>query len=310
MNSILIIGGSGFIGVNLVSKFTKFGYRVSIIERLGKKRDSSNKNIKYFCGEINDEEFIKSIIIDESIDLAIHLASNLIPSSNFDEYIDEFDNVIKPTIKILPIFSKFNVKLIYFSSGGTIYGKNCNKYISEIENCEPITYYGMSKLILEEAINFENRKSNLSYLIFRPSNPFGLGQKFNKNQGLIATCINKILNNENIIIWGDGSVVRDFIFIDDLINIVFKIIDVGEYNQIYNIGSGIGYSVTDILYLLKEVSNMDFEVVNESPRIVDVDRVVLDVTKSLNIYNSKMKTIKEGIEIYFNQLRSENKNLS
>jgi len=310
MKNVLIIGGSGFIGANLVPKFIKSGCKVSIIDRFEKNRESLSSNVKYFYGKIDDENFIKSILVNESIDLAIHLASKLIPSSSVDEFIDELEIIIKPTIKVLSIFSEYKVKLVYFSSGGTIYGKNQKKYISEIDISEPITYYGISKLFLEEAIKFENRKSNLSYLIFRPSNPFGLGQKFNKNQGLIATCINKILNNEKIIIWGDGSVVRDYIFIDDLINIVYKIIEVGEFNQTYNIGSGIGYSVSDILYLLKEVSNIDFEVVNESPRFVDVDHVVLDVSKSLNIYNSKMKTIKEGIEIYFNQLRSQKINQS
>ncbi len=310
MKSILIIGGSGFIGSNLISKFTKLGCKVSILERPEKNTESSNRNVKYFFGKLDDEEFIKSIIVNESIDHAIHLASKLIPSSSFNEYINELDVIIKPTIRMLPIFSEYKVKFIYFSSGGTIYGKNIKKSFTEIDKTEPITYYGLSKLFLEEAIKFENRKSNLSYLIFRPSNPYGLGQKLNKNQGLIATCINKILNNEKIIIWGDGSIVRDYIFIDDLVNIIYKIIEVGELNKTFNIGSGIGCSVNEILNLLREISSIDFEVANESQRIVDVDHIVLDASKSLQIYNDKIKTIKEGVLIFFNQLRFQKNNQS
>jgi UDP-glucose 4-epimerase len=308
MKRILIIGGSGFIGSNLVNKYIKMGCKVSILDRLDKNRKIANENVKFYYGNLYDEKLIESILVEENIDHSIHLASKLLPSSDLIEYINEVEFIIKPTIKMLPIFSKYNVKLIYFSSGGAIYGRNKLKSISENENTEPITYYGMSKLVLEEAIKFENRKSNLSYLIFRPSNPYGMGQDFNKNQGLIGTSINNILNNKKITIWGDGSVVRDYIFIDDLVNIAYKIIDLGENNETFNIGSGVGYSVSEILDILKKVSCSDFEVVNGNARIIDVEHIVLDVKKSLSIYKDRIRTIEEGVGVFYNQLKFHNSN--
>lgn len=305
MENVLVIGGTGFIGSNIVEKLLNKGYNVSILEL--PNSDKSRTDIKIHYGRLEQFDFIKKIINEDGIDTVIHLASTLIPSSTLGDYLNEFDAIIKPTIQLLPFLAESNIKFVYFSSGGTIYGVNEKGVFSESDNTNPISYYGQSKLILEESILLESRKSGLDYLIVRPSNPYGIGQNIFGKQGLIAASIGHILNNEKITIWGDGSVVRDYIHIDDLTMGVVKVIESSLNNQIYNIGSGIGYSVKDIIGVLKKIVDVEFEVEYIEGRTVDVPIMVLDVKKFHDLVESTKVSIESGIREFFVHELKKNK---
>jgi UDP-glucose 4-epimerase len=191
------------------------------------------------------------------------------------------------------------VRLIYFSSGGTIYGAKKDAFFSERSLLAPISYYGQSKLLIEESIKFENRRSGLNYLILRPSNPYGIGQAIHAKQGLIAASIGNILNNKKITIWGDGSVVRDYIYIDDLIDAIVSIIKSGGDNEIYNIGSGKGYSINEVIDTLTKCIAKKIEVEYVDARSVDVPSVVLDTSKLHTIFKPNYLSLEEGIKTFF-----------
>lgn len=301
MDRILLIGGSGFIGSNIAKHLLAKSYKVFILELPDSDIsvfEPIPSNLQIYYGKLSDYDFIKEIIIDNSIETVIHLASALLPSSSFESYLLEFESIIKPTIKLLKLFSELNAKFVYFSSGGTVYGKGNNAF-SEFHKTEPISYYGQSKLIIEESIKFESRILGLKYLIIRPSNPYGIGQKINGQQGLIATSIGHILNNEKICIWGDGKMVRDYIHIDDLVKGIAIILENEFDNDIFNIGSGIGYSINEIIDVLRKCIDKDFEVEYLEGRKVDVPNLVLNVEKFDNVFKSSKISIEQGIKDFY-----------
>lgn len=310
MERILLIGGAGFIGSNIAKYLINKESKVFMLELLSSDVsifEPIPNNLKIYYGKLSDYDFIKEIIVDNSIETVIHLASGLLPSSSFESYLLEFDTIIKPTIKLVQLFSELNIKLVYFSSGGTVYG-NGNNAFSEFHKTEPISYYGQSKLIIEESIKFEGRRLGLKYLIVRPSNPYGVGQKLNGQQGLIATSIGHILNNEKICIWGDGEVVRDYIHIEDLVKGLVGILENGFDNDVYNIGSGIGYSINEIIAVLRKCVDKDFEVEYVEGRKVDVPNLVLNVEKFGDIFKTSKISIEQGIRDFYVHEKNKIKN--
>nr|WP_315177802.1 NAD-dependent epimerase/dehydratase family protein [uncultured Flavobacterium sp.] len=302
MNKFLLIGGAGFIGSAISKKLVTEGNNVSIFELPGSncsRLESIRNSISIHYGNLNQTELIKEIIEKNAITTVLHLASSLIPSSNEEQYIADFKDVVLPTIKLLSIFSDLNVKLIFFSSGGAVYGQKSNGFFSEKDALLPLSYYGQSKLILEESIIFESRKSNLNYLILRPSNPYGIGQNLYGKQGLIATCIHNILTDQKIEVWGDGSVVRDYIYIDDFVALVINAIDKGKDKQIYNIGSGTGCSVNQVIDILRNFTTKNFEVAYLESRNVDAPSLILDINKLQNLINFNYTSITKGIHSFY-----------
>lgn len=305
IHNILFLGGGGFIGSNLVKKLLDDRYSIYVLEpslNNTKRINHYKENIQILQCEIKDLQTINSIIIEYSINTVVHLVSNLLPNCTFEEYEKELNNILIPTIQLIHICSTLKIKFIYFSSGGTIYGNNTNGKIKENNNTAPISYYGLSKQIIENSILLENRKYNLKYLILRPSNPFGFGQDINGTQGLIAVAIGRILQNETIHIRGNGSAIRDYIFIEDLSNYFYALMKFDIENQIINIGSGTGYSINDILGFLKQCIDTPLKVDYIEPGPDDVSNVVLDVSKLKSIINISFTPIDKGISIFYNQL--------
>lgn len=311
MKNVLLIGGSGFIGSSIVRQLISSRYNISILEMPGANNPwiLTRPDVKIYHGKLSQFDLVKKIVVENSVDTVIHLASTLIPSSTLEDYINEFDEIIKPTLKLISFFAISNIKFVFFSSGGTVYGVDERGYFSESDKRNPISYYGQSKLILEDSIMFESRKSKLNYLILRPSNPYGVGQNIFGKQGIIATSIGHLLNNEKIKVWGDGNVIRDYIHIDDLAKGAVKIIESKKNNEIFNLGSGKGHSVNEIIAILKKCTNIDFEVEYSEARTIDVPILVLNVDKFNAIGGSSGILLENGISEFFKaeELKYKNK---
>lgn len=306
--NILLIGGAGFIGTNLLKSLAKMDeYNLFVLEipfANISKLQHLEKDIVIFKGALADYDLLQSIIADYSITTVIHLVSTLVPGSSYNDYKREFENIIFPTVRLMGLCAEKNIKFIYFSSGGTIYGNNSNEKFMETDLREPISYYGLSKQIIEDSILFEHRRGNLRYLIVRPSNPFGPGQSLNGVQGLIAVAIGKILAHKSIVIWGDGSSVRDYIYIDDLVNTTIELIHKDIENEILNIGSGIGHSINDILSHLKNIVGEKLNVQYETSRSVDVSNVILDISKLQSFVQIDTTPLEQGIQMFYNDVKS------
>jgi UDP-glucose 4-epimerase len=188
------------------------------------------------------------------------------------------------------------------SSGGTIYGLGRNGIFKETDACEPITYYGQSKKIIEEYIMFANRKYCLEYLILRPSNPYGRYQSLRGEQGFISVALGKVINSEPIELWGDGSIIRDYIYIDDFLKIFSFLLKNNLFNRIINVGSGSGHTLIDVINIIKDVTGKS-AIINIMPsRNVDVPRMILDIGLLSEIFTFKFTSLETGICEYYNTI--------
>ena len=198
--NILFVGGAGFIGSNVISQLSGVGDRdIHVAEPLFANIERLNGlPVTIHRIDISDTQRLRTIIITYKIEIVVHLVSTIVPGSSYDEFTKEFTSVIFPTVKLMELCAEMNIKFVYFSSGGTVYGNkmlNCcgdNNGFTEKESMAPISYYGWTKQMMENGIQFLHRTKGLKYIIIRPSNPYGPGQYLYSKQGLIAVALGKI----------------------------------------------------------------------------------------------------------------------
>ena len=300
MKRILLLGGNGFLGRNLAKVLNDSDtFEVSVYDFLQASERISG--VDYYMGSIEDTNYICSIIKKKNINVLVHLVSTIIPGSSLDQYITNCKLVQISTISLMDYCASNHIEFVYLSSGGTVYGVK-GGVISENEPVAPISYYGLSKVQIEDLINFYHRRYNLNYLILRPSNPYGFGQNLYGKQGLIAVIIGKILSKESIVVFGDGTTIRDYIYIDDFAFYVKELVGKSIINETINIGSGIGYSINQILEVVKKVVCNDIKISYISARKDDVPKIVLDTTRLHNFVPHNDTPIEKGIKQFYEKV--------
>lgn len=293
----LVLGSNGFIGRNLIKQLKKEKCDLRLFDlRINKESSCINNNIEYIQGEFGIDCDFDSLTKD--VDIVYHLISTTIPSSNI-EYNIEIQQNVMATIKLLDSCVKNKIKkIIFISSGGTVYGKSKGIPFKEDDCTNPICSYGIQKLSIEKYIQLYHNMYGLDYRIIRLANPYGIGQNPIGGLGAVTTFVYKLVKDEPITIFGDGGVVRDYIYIDDAI---LDIINITRYEgnyKLFNVGSGIGHSLNEIVGTIEEVLNKRFVVNYEKGRSVDVPYNVLDIERLKSIFpNRKTTSLAEGIRI-------------
>lgn len=292
--NILIIGGHGFIGSNLIDLLILGGlYNIFVFDKVGKQNNSAEYH--HIAGDYNNLGDLESFFSSNSVEIVVHLASTTVPSTpNGKDMLSDIETNLIGTIQLLNLMVKYKVRNILFtSSGGTVYGSEDHASYSEADWGLPISSHGIVKQTIERYLFLYNYHFGINYLILRISNPYGENHK-SLTHGFINVSLRKIINNETVIVYGDGSVVRDYIYINDLVRIMVKLINIGFDNQIINIGSGLGYSINDILKVIACLVG-DFSVNYVASNNFDVPRVVLNNMKLLSIIDFKLTPIDKGI---------------
>ena len=307
MNNILFLGGAGFIGSNLIRTLIgrKDDIKVYVLEpSFANISRLDGMEVQVFRGTLQDIDFVQSIIEANHIDTIVHLVATIIPGSTFEDYKREYQQVIFPTIELMQYCAQKDIKFVYFSSGGTVYGNRTDMTpFKETDPMAPISYYGWSKQMMENSILYVHRTAGLKYLIVRPSNPYGHGQNIHAKQGLIAVALGKILAGEPIVVWGDGSNVRDYIYIDDLCEVLCQLLEKDVCNTTLNIGSGVGASINDIIQVLRDVVSEEVQVEYQPARKVDVSHMILDTTHLKQFVNVEFTSLVEGVTRFYRDVK-------
>lgn len=307
MNNILFLGGAGFIGSNLIRTLMrrKDDIKVYVLEpTFANISRLDGMEVQVFRGTLQDIDFVQSIIEANHIDTIVHLVATIIPGSTFEDYKREYQQVIFPTIELMQYCAQKDIKFVYFSSGGTVYGNRTDMTpFKETDPMAPISYYGWSKQMMENSILYVHRTAGLKYLIVRPSNPYGHGQNIHAKQGLIAVALGKILAGEPIVVWGDGSNVRDYIYIDDLCEVLCQLLEKDVCNTTLNIGSGVGASINDIIQVLRDVVREEVHVEYQPARKVDVSHMILDTTHLKQYVNVEFTSLVEGVTRFYRDVK-------
>lgn len=296
MVNVLLLGGRGFIGTNLAARLRASGNRVLIASR------SAASGPSQVTLDVADTAAIMSLIEDEQICTVVHLASTLLPSCDGKAYLKDRDRIATPTIRLIDALAGQNTRLVFFSSGGTVYGADPRERCCESDACAPISFYGQLKLELETYIGFATRSSGLRSLIVRPSNPYGPHQALKGPQGLISVLMGKIERGEPLQVWGDGAAVRDYIHVDDLSDATARLIEREVDEGIVNIGNGVGHSLLEVVADVESALGRQVELEFRPARSADVPRVVLDISRIRSLIDFNPRPLKAGINDYARQL--------
>jgi UDP-glucose 4-epimerase len=293
--NVLIIGGNGFIGSHLVDIFLKNNHNVRVFDSSFERFREKLKNVDYRISNIDNTLELTEALYN--IDVVYHLASSSLPgTSNLDPYIDINKNLV-PTLRLLDIMLKLGKnKIVYYSSGGTVYGNTSNPLISETDCQGPISSYGIVKVTIENYLKLYERSFGLKALILRPSNPYGPRQGHIMTQGVIATFLQRLKKGNELIVYGDGSAIKDYIYIDDLVEASYQL-GIQNDSGVFNIGSGIGTSISEILNTIKDVTKIEPIVKYTNIKDYDVQRFVLDIKRIHNSINwLPTISLKDGIK--------------
>lgn len=303
----LIVGGGGFLGTNLTSALLDKGYYVRSLGR-GIKPAPFEQNLhdledyEWIQGDYSNIDTLNYVMQD--VEFIAHLASTTIPkTSNDDPGRDVFENLI-PSIQLMDRAAKNNVKkLIFFSSGGTVYGVPKKIPIEEADPTNPICSYGIHKLAVEKYLQLYEGLGGLNYSVMRISNPYGPGQSGSNGQGIIGTYLKKIKKNEKIQIWGDGTTVRDYIHINDLISATMNLINYSGSEKIFNVGSGIGISINSLISMMELYFSREIKKIYMEPRGIDIKENILSIDLIIketgwNPKNSLDKYLEETLKRY------------
>ncbi len=305
----LLLGGAGFIGKNLALYLLEQGYELTVYDMSVTHAfmEEQLQQMKYYERELFKDEDLESVI--EGQDVVIHLVSSINPATSMIHPERCYANDVAKTVEILEIMRKKNVnKMIFISSGGTVYGNIPKENYTEDMPLYPRNHYGITKATIEKIILMYNQIYKMDHVILRIANPYGRGQMSKKGVGAVTAFAEQILADEEISIWGDGSTVRDYIYIEDVVNMIGKFIEYhnDSDNEVYNIGTGRGISLNELVALLEEKIGKKAKVVYEHNREIDAQRNVLNMDKTFGaIGNAIQYPIEKGISRYLEILKEE-----
>lgn len=298
MRKILVLGGNGFLGRNLCAYLAEKGEKVySFDMSLPEVRD---ERIEYITGDFFDDYTLESVVKDK--DVIYHAICTLNPGNSNDKCIVGYERDFVQTAKLCYYIKDTECRMIFFSSGGTVYGNQEIQPIYEDAVPVPINHYGNLKLCIENTIRTFNFQMKKNMLVARISNPYGPGQDYHKGVGFIDAAIKRTLSGETIEIWGDGTVVRDYIYIDDLCKMLYALIDYHGNIEVFNLSSNTGVSQNDIVEILRKLVP-DVKVTYKPGRSVDAKKIILDNERIHSICNIDMVTIEEGIKRYYDYVK-------
>lgn len=295
----LVLGGGGFIGSHVCDVLVSAGHDVRIFE----KEHVSKENIEHLIssvewveGDFTNQTHLKEIV--KGVDIIIHSIGTTHPRTSNENPVYDISSNLISTLYLLESARDSGVrKVIFFSSGGTVYGIPQTIPIPEDHPTEPICSYGIQKLAIEKYIKLFYHLYGLDYAIMRISNPYGERQRPHALQGAVAVFMNKALNGEEIEIWGDGSVTRDYLHIRDVARAVLLLTDYSGCNKLFNIGGGHGYSLLDMIRIIEKVINHPVKVRFMPARPFDVPVNVLDITRARDIIKWRPEIgLEEGLQ--------------
>lgn len=295
---VLVLGGNGFIGYNLVKRLAQ-KERVRVFDRTW-KHGAVHPNIEFVSGDFCD---VDCELLLKEVDSVFHLISSSVPYDGTDGIIQDIKENLLPTIRFMDVLKQKEIKKIYFvSSGGTVYGE-CYKPALEKDRFSPECVYAVQKVCIESYLHLYEKYDGIAVYVLRVGNPYGLEVNRKKGQGIIPIFTEKIMNGELIEIWGTGENKRDYIYIDEIVDAIEAVYTYEGKYRIFNVGTGNSFSTLEIIRLIERAVGKKAHVIHKEKRRCDLLESSMDVSliQKKCGWTSKL-TVEEGIKVYVDRL--------
>ena len=307
MTHCCIIGGTGFIGSHLVRLLHDGERRLTVIGRNSQPTRKLPEGVRYVAGDYGDTHFIKGVLHD--VDEVVTLAYTTVPQTSFEDPVQDILDNLPSAVKLFETAVSIGIKkLVFVSSGGTVYGKPLYLPLSEKHPTNPISPYGITKLAIEKYALMFHEIRQLPVVCVRPANAYGEGQMPFTGQGFIATAMAAVLRGEEIVLYGENGTIRDYVHVKDVAAGIVALLEKGRDGECYNIGSGVGMSNRDVLHYivpLAQEAGLEVRIRLAPLRGFDVPANVLDCGKIKNETGwSETVTIDSGIRQTWEWFRS------
>lgn len=295
--NVLILGGNGFLGTNLAKYLYNKGH--SVVSFDIRKPDLIHSGVTYVEGNFFDETDIIPLLKD--CDIVFHAVSTINPGNSNVKYMYAYENDFLESVRLAQFSKDYGFRLIYFSSGGTVYGRQEIQPIKENASSLPINHYGNIKLCIENTYRTFNRQIGTNIIIARIANPYGPGQDYQKGVGFIDAVLKNAISKNVLQVYGDGSVVRDYIYVDDVCKMLELLMNYSGNEEVFNIGTGVGVSQNEIIQIVRTFEP-DLRVEYVKSRTIDVPKIVLDMSIMKKISNISCIKVEDGIKKYYSTI--------
>lgn len=275
----LVLGGNGFIGSHLVDRLLAEGHDVRVFDKYGERFRPPLRGVDYHLGDFGNRGLLAEALRGREV--AYHLVWNTLPKTSNDDAPFDVSSNLADTLFLLEECVRHKIgRIVFVSSGGTVYGNPRSLPVSEDSPTEPLCSYGITKLAVEKYLALYRHLHGLDYTILRPSNPYGFRQDPQGAQGAVSVFLWRLARGETVEIWGDGSIIRDYLYIGDLVDGIYRASVARTPSRIFNLGSGRGTSLNQVLSTIRAATGREPTVRYTEGRRFDVPEICLDIERA------------------------------
>ena len=286
-SNILLIGGSGFLGTALAEGLSRREWQVGIFDRCPPREPKTN--VETFIGELSEVDVLQRALARYR--RVVYLAQATAAAPAADQLLSSFMGNLETFLKVLNEAVRAHVQeFILFSSGGAVYGEPGKLPVREDDPKHPLSPYGVLKMTMEQYLAMTAASVGFRHLCLRPSNPYGPGQNFEGAQGLVAISMARIARGQPVSILGEGSAIKDYLYIDDFVDAVIGLLNTSEAAGPFNIGSSQGRSVREVIDLVSQTVGKDAIVERKPTQHGDVQNSVLAIDRITSLTGWKPTT--------------------
>ena len=294
--SVLVLGAGGFIGQALVRALAQHGESVIAVSR--RPTRFNDGNVEQVIAEFREPaDFLPLLARSRAV---VHLASRSTPASSAGQPLSELQDNLRPTLALLQALqSRPTCSLLYVSSAGSLYGSPLPAAATEHDIARPRSYHGAGKAAAEHFVNAWCNQYSGAATVLRPSNVYGPGQPERDGFGIVPGAFGKLLRQETLTVWGDGSAIRDYLYIQDFIDLCLLILGTPMQKgfRVFNAASGIGVDLNTLFEKIEAVSGHRLLRSHDHSRVVDIACTVIDCSLVKQAFGWEAKTdLGEGLE--------------
>lgn len=304
MADALVIGGNGFLGSHVVDALAHRGHTVAAFDRFGVlKPQFTAPGVAALSGDFLNAADVRAAVAGR--DVVLHFLSTTDPASAEDDPTLDIRTNIMSSVNLFEACADAGVgQVVFASTGGAIYGDQDLAVFREEDITVPVSPYAIGKQAIEGYLRYFRRKRGLASTVFRISNPYGTRQNPAKRQGVIPIFLRRLAQGLPLTVYGDGSMVRDYMYVEDMAQMVADAVTQGARRELYNLGSGVGTSLTELLACIAEATGLEPEVRHAPTPSTFVDHVTLDTSRFTAEFGTRPTTpLTEGIRRTWDEIR-------